>query len=312
LPTILALGSYTFTITLVLLGLLHFNTFPILRLMNFQVGYLLVSIYHVCLTLFWLSTGVFIVMRANRATRHQARLASEMEAARSVQSMLIPQAIPNIPGFALASVYRPAQEVGGDFFQVIPTPSGDTLIVLGDVSGKGLKAAMAVSLIVGTLRTLADYERDPARLLSGLNRRLTSRLSEGFATCLVLRLAAHGACTLANAGHLPPFLNGRELPVAPSLPVGILNSAEYEDQTIALEPGDRLAIYTDGVLEARNMAGELYGFDRLATLMEPNPDAASIAEAACVFGQDDDITVLTLDRTANASPLSLISEAVTA
>jgi serine phosphatase RsbU (regulator of sigma subunit) len=95
---------------------------------------------------------------------------------------------------------------------------------LGDVSGKGLKAAMNVALIVGTLRTLAEFDSNPAVVLTGLNRRLVGRLQGGFATSVVLRLGPSGNCTLANAGYLPPFLNTGELTMEPSLPLGIVPS----------------------------------------------------------------------------------------
>jgi serine phosphatase RsbU (regulator of sigma subunit) len=138
----------------------------------------------------------------------------------------------------------------------------------------------------------------PAEILSGLNRRLHNRLSQGFVTCLILRLDPDGTCTLANAGHLPPFLNQHELNVAPALPLGLVASASYEETTINLNVGDRLTLYTDGLLEARNHSGEVYGFDRLKQLLATKPDAKQASDAAVAFGQDDDITVLTVTRLA--------------
>src|ERR1700750_1141031 len=104
----------------------------------------------------------------------------EVKSAREVQQVLVPETVPTVPGFAIDSVYKPAAELGGDFFQVLALPNGGTLIVIGDVSGKGLKAAMTVSLIVGTLRTLTDYTQSPAEILRGLNRRLNGRVGGGF------------------------------------------------------------------------------------------------------------------------------------
>ncbi|MGB7136464.1 MAG: PP2C family protein-serine/threonine phosphatase [Acidobacteriaceae bacterium] len=213
--------------------------------------------------------------------------------------MLIPEELPSLKGFALTSAYRPAAEVGGDFFQIIPLEgehAGSTLIVLGDVSGKGLRAAMAVSLIVGTLRTLAEVTADPAEILTGLNRRLHGRLQGGFATCLVLRLGSDGSCVLANAGHPAPFLNGEEIVTPGALPLGVTAAAHYEEQTVYLRAGDHFAAYTDGLLEARAKDGELYSFGRLRDLFAGQPDAAHATEAAMSFGQQDDITVLTLTR----------------
>ena len=168
------------------------------------------------------------------------------------------------------------------------------LLVIGDVSGKGLHAAMTVALIVGSIRSTVETTDDPAAMLAALNRRLHGRLRSGFATCLVLRLDAEGRCLVANAGHLPPFLNGEEVPLPPALPLGLVPDAEYEPTEVGMGSGDRLTLYTDGLLEARNVAGELFGFRRIAEFLATPRDAKEIAEAAQQFGQDDDITVLTL------------------
>jgi hypothetical protein len=238
-------------------------------------------------------------------TERQVELEQEFRNARELQQFLIPASLPETPGFTVTSAYRPAREVGGDFFQILPVDiqgrviqgqTGSTLIVLGDVSGKGLKAAMAVSFIVGALRALVEDHSAPANLLTQLNRRLSGHLQGGFATCLVLRVGTEGRCMLASAGHPAPFLNGRELALPGALPLGISAKADYAEIEFALAAGDHLALYTDGLLEARSSSGELYGFERLGALFAGRPGAADAAEAAVDFGQDDDITVLTLVR----------------
>ncbi len=232
------------------------------------------------------------------ATR-QSSLEQEFKSARELQQVLIPESLPALPGFAFTSAYRPAQEVGGDFFQVIPLEGeheGSTMILLGDVSGKGLKAAMTVSLIVGAARTLARFAPDPAEMLTELNLRLFGRLQGGFVTCLSLRLDAAGHCVMASAGHPAPFLNKREVDLPGTLPLGILPAASYEETSIDLREGDHFALYTDGLLEARSSNGEIFSFERLHALFATRPDAAKATEAAVNFGQDDDITVLTLTR----------------
>jgi hypothetical protein len=245
---------------------------------------------------------LYAVYRFSAENRlRQATLEQEFQNARELQQVLIPEAIPEIPGFTLTSAYKPALEVGGDFFQIVPLEgrfAGSTLVVLGDVSGKGLKAAMAVSLIVGAIRTLAETTSSPAEILAGIGRRLYGRLQDGFTTCVVLRLDPDGRCTAAAAGHLPPFLNDQEVDLPGTLPLGVAPSVSYEERTIALVQGDRLALYTDGLLEARNQTGELYGFERLKALFATAPTAAEATDAAVAFGQDDDITVLTLTRLA--------------
>jgi hypothetical protein len=232
--------------------------------------------------------------------RRQAALEQEFRNARELQRVLVPESLPSLPGFTLTSAYRPAQEVGGDFFQIIPIEGGSTLVILGDVSGKGLKAAMAVSLIVGAVRMVADFTSSPAEILAGLNRRLHGRLQGGFATCIALRINADGSATIASAGHPAPFLNDAELQLPGELPLGVVAAVTYSESKFNLQAGDHFMLYTDGLVEARNQAGELYGFERLESLFDSNPTAAEASEAAVNFGQDDDITVLTLTRLAPA------------
>jgi hypothetical protein len=249
-------------------------------------------------TLLFVSIVYAVIRYSIGERKHQAGLEQEIQNARELQQVLVPETVPTLPGFTLTSAYRPAQEVGGDFFQIIPLSGGGTLIVLGDVSGKGLKAAMTVCLIVGSIRSTAETTTCPAELLEALNRRLYGRLHGGFATCLALRLDPDGGCTLASAGHPAPFLNDSEIALPGALPLGLMASTTYKESAIHLSAGDHLALYTDGLLEARSASGELYGFDRLRALFAAQPDAAKATEAAVAFGQDDDITVLTLTRLA--------------
>ncbi len=231
--------------------------------------------------------------------RHRTELEQEFKNARELQQVLVPEELPSMPGFAVTSAYRPAQEVGGDFFQIIPIEGGSTLVLLGDVSGKGLKAAMAVSLIVGAARMVAEYSTSPAEILAGLNRRLFGRLQGGFATCIALRLDPDGNCAIASAGHPSPFLNKLEMNLPGALPLGVQPTANYAETNVRLGVGDHFALYTDGLLEARSQTGELYSFARLERLFAAQPNAAEATQAAVNFGQDDDITVLTLTRLAS-------------
>lgn len=247
-------------------------------------------------------------------TRRKGALEQEFKSAQELQRILIPESLPSLQGYAVTSAYRPAHEVGGDFFQVIAQPDASALFVIGDVSGKGLKAAMTVSLLVGTARTLAEQSSDPAWILTGLNRRLEGRMQNGFATCLVLRLEPSGKCEAANAGHLPPFLNHRgveleEMKLPAALPLGVVSDGSYENVAFAMTVGDRLTLYTDGLLEARNAARELFGFGRVRNLFATNPDAYAASEAAVAFGQDDDITVLTVTREAAGSESATLTAA---
>jgi hypothetical protein len=248
---------------------------------------------------------IYAIYRNSVETRRkQGAIEQEFKNARELQQVLVPEELPPLPGFAITSAYRPAAEVGGDFFQIIPLSEGATLLILGDVSGKGLRAAMAVSLIVGATRMIAEYTSNPAEILSGLNRRLSNRMSGGFATAIAMRLDANGSCTLAAAGHPAPYLNQSELELTGALPLGVSAATVYEEYCFKLQVGDHFALYTDGLLEARNHAGELYGFERLEKLFATRPNATQATEAAVRFGQDDDITVLTLTRLAKAEESS--------
>lgn len=245
-------------------------------------------------TLF-LASIVYAVWRYETEQRErQTRLDEEFRNAQELQQLLIPESLPSLAGIEVTSAYRPATEVGGDFFQVIPLEEGGTLLVVGDVSGKGLHAAMTVAMIVGALRSVVEITHEPAEILNALNRRLHGRMKHGFATCVVACVHADGTCVMANAGHLPPFIGGRELTLPGALPLGMVADADYETVTVELKTGERMAVYTDGLLEARNAAGELFGFERLTQVLRQPLDASALASAAQDFGQEDDITVLTL------------------
>jgi len=233
-----------------------------------------------------------VVLRFSRSRHEQEEMQSEREAARAVQQVLIPDDIPGVPGFRIESVYKPAGEVGGDFFQIVPIADGGVLIVVGDVSGKGMPAAMTVSLLVGTFRTLAHYTQSPGEILSAMNQRMLGRSQGGFTTCLVLRVDPDGKVTAANAGHLGPYVDGKELTLENGLPLGLSAQSAFAESTFQLTPNAQLTLLTDGVVEARNAQGELFGFERTQAIStQPSNEVARAAQA---FGQEDDITVLTL------------------
>ena len=184
-------------------------------------------------------------------------LEGEMRAARSVQQVIIPEAIPLVPNFALESIYKPAGEVGGDFFQILPTASGGVLIAIGDVSGKGMPAAMTVSLLVGTCARWLTTRKAPARFLAAMNQRMMAAQQRRLYHLPGSAGGPDGSLTVANAGHLAPHLNGEELPLENGLPLGLSAEAAYPESTFQLGPGQRLTLLTDGVVEARDAKGEL-------------------------------------------------------
>jgi hypothetical protein len=251
------------------------------------------------ITLLGAATLTILVRDLIHDRSEKQRLAAELAASRAVQQVLIPDEIPIVPGFRIQSVYKPFGEVGGDFFQIVPRPDGSVLIAIGDVSGKGMPAAMMVSLLVGTLHALVESTASPAQLLAGLNRLIQGRSHGGFTTCLILHAGADGTVTFANAGHIPPYRNGVELQSENNLPLGLNAQTVYLESTLHFDAGDRLTLLTDGVVEARSKTGELFGFERTAAISIQA--AEKVAQSAQSFGQEDDITVLTVARTAAAA-----------
>jgi serine phosphatase RsbU (regulator of sigma subunit) len=213
-----------------------------------------------------------------------------------VQKVILPEQMVRVPGFSVEMAYEPDQQVGGDFFQILPAPEDSLLLVIGDVAGKGLPAAMMVSVLVGAIRGVAEYTLEPAELLASLNQRLTGRTS--LATALAARLCPDGAVELANAGHLPPYLDGREVEIPGALPLGAKDGTKYETIRFQLPRGSRLTFYSDGIVEAQNQKGELFGFERGREIS--TAPVAAIVEAAKRFGQQDDMTVIAVTREASA------------
>ena len=168
---------------------------------------------------------------------------------------------------------------------------GSRVVLVGDVSGKGLKAAMLVAATIGMLRR--ENSSSPGAILAGLNDALAGHTGGGFVTCCCARFGADGTVTIANAGHPSPYCDGRELELAPGLPLGIMADAEYEESVV---PGERFTFVSDGVIEAENAQRELFGFDRTREISTKS--AQEIAEAAKAWGQNDDITVVTVRRRA--------------
>lgn len=247
----------------------------------------------------------FLVVSVSEARRRirieleKASLEGEFAAAREIQRLMVPEELPPAPGYAIESIYRPAAQVGGDFFQVIPLVGDQTLVVVGDVSGKGLSAAMIVSMLIGMLHTISRISHEPAQILTELNNRLfESKHGGGFVTCLAVRLDPSGRIALANAGHLPPWLNGAEITFAGSTPLSILASVTPEQAVLEMRHGDRLTLITDGVVEARDLHGTLFGFDRTESLLGQKVSPLALADAASRHGQDDDLTVISILRTA--------------
>lgn len=246
--------------------------------------------------------GILLVRRLLRSLERQRQMALDVKQAQEVQQVILPERRVVFHGFEIESEYRPAREVGGDFFQIIPSQDdGSLLIVAGDVTGKGLQAGMLVALMVGAIRTAESYDAEPRSVLRQLNQRLLGR-GDAQATCLALRITKDGGVTLANAGHLPPYLNGAPLPIEGSLPLGMVEQFDCSEMRFQLAPADRLLLVSDGVPEATDEQGRLFGFDRVLELARTQVSAAKIAETALAFGQEDDVSVIAVTRAAVREP----------
>jgi Stage II sporulation protein E (SpoIIE) len=273
-----------------------------LRLIHVQTTFNIldftISLGSVSTILSLLIITVMLLARFITAQRAKEQWKLEIAQARHVQQVLIPNTLPQINDLHIDSEYRPAREVGGDFFQILPREEdGTALIVFGDVTGKGLQAGMLVALIVGAIRSTAQHDNRPERILEALNDQLCERESAS-ATCMVLRFSRNGTVELANAGQLPPYLNGNELQIEGALPLGMLSGMEFPVTSFQLEPGDSLMIMSDGVVEAQNASGELFGFERIERMLRDQTSTEEIATAAQKFGQTDDILVLRVERCA--------------
>lgn len=213
------------------------------------------------------------------------RLEHELTLASQVQSRFFPEALPQLPGLEIAAFWQPAREIGGDFYTSINLENGKQGIVVGDVSGKGAPAAMAGALAVGLLEAYAPAYADPETLLARLNKDLHTRFLDNYinvACCYLILDTASLRLTVANAGAVYPYLrrNGSlsEVDVV-GIPLGMWPEYHYASQLLSLHPGDLLLLSSDGLIEARNEQGELFGFERLQAELMNLPDGISAQEA---------------------------------
>ena len=243
----------------------------------------------VSLLLFAFAMAVLMNQRSARLLGDRTRLSREMESAAEVQSLLLTSLPAAGDLYRIEPVYLPASEVGGDFYQIMARADGSRLVLVGDVSGKGLKAAMQVSATIGMLRRKSSSS--PGAILAGLNDGLAGYLGGGFVTCCCARFDADGKVTIANAGHPPPYCDGCEVEVEAGLPLGIAPGVQYAE---SVARGEQFTFVSDGVVEAENAKRELFGFDRTREIS--GKSAREIAEAAQAWGQNDDFTVVTVRR----------------
>ena len=249
-----------------------------------------------------IAVAIHNARRFRQEQKERQRMSREAAEARTIQQALLPRMSPLIPGFSVCGLTIPMGEVGGDWYDYIPLEDGSWALVLADVSGKGMPAALLMSATRGMLRSLADTCKSPAEVLNRLNRLMVEDFPSGKFVTLIYALLNPAKRTLrfASAGHLPPLLidrvGSRFLQTESGMPLG-LTFGEYSDTEIQLDEGARLLLYSDGITESAGPDSEEYGPERLRDHML-RADASTetilgeVRSHAHDAGLQDDATVI--------------------
>jgi hypothetical protein len=258
-----------------------------------------------------LGGGIWFAVAFYDRALESARVDQELEVARRIQTSFLCCVFPDVPGLDIHAFNLPSREVSGDFYDIVQTTDGAWLVALADVAGKGIPAALLAAMLQASLRTQATLIQPLDAVMCTLNRLVRDGSPRRhFATCFLGRLEPDGRrLTYVSAGHNPPILlraGGRRRPLdARGVGLGLLREPEYHPETLVLDPGDRLVCYTDGVVEARNAAGDQFDDGRLEELVASFPPTMPSQEAASAIisavnrflaGAEphDDMTVLTV------------------
>jgi sigma-B regulation protein RsbU (phosphoserine phosphatase) len=246
--------------------------------------------------------------RLYREATEKSRLERELQLAAEIQRALLPEALQTGPHFEVAAASIPCRAIGGDFFDYFNLPDGVFGFALGDVSGKGPPAALLTAMIQGAFSSQVSTAGSPAAVMSLVNRTLIRRaIQSRFATVVYGTLSPDGRLTYSNAGHNPPVLitrKGVRRLETGGLILGLFPRATYDEETVELQDGDTLVIFSDGVTDAMNGAGEEFGEGRLLPCLEAHwsstPEAlldrilATVRTFAASAAQNDDVTALVL------------------
>jgi len=242
--------------------------------------------------------------------RERERVEQEFRVARRIQRASLPEEVPELEGWRISPYYQPAREVGGDFYDFLELEDGLLGLVVGDATGHGVPAALVMSTTCGMLRAVALSVDSPGKVLKRVNEALNTRIPDNmFVTCFYGVLEpTSGRFIYANAGHDLPYLrrgSGAEELSARGMPLGLMAGMGYEENEVVLGAGDRVMFYSDGLVEAHNTEGEMFGFPRLRGLVaehdEEGPLVDFLMEKLYSFTwdgweQEDDITLVTLQR----------------
>jgi serine phosphatase RsbU (regulator of sigma subunit) len=246
--------------------------------------------------------------RLEHEIRERERVEQELRVARTIQQASLPKEVPTLEGWQISPYYQPAREVGGDFYDVLELPNGRLGIVVGDATGKGVPAALVMASARSMLRAIAQASESPGDVLSRVNDALVTDIPPNmFVTCFYAILdPKSGILRYANAGHDLPYLhrNGEAEELrARGMPLGLMPGMRYEENEIVLDAGEAALFYSDGLVEAHDPKGELFGFPRLRVVVAEHGTERSLGEFVLEelysftgeeWEQEDDITLLTL------------------
>lgn len=250
-----------------------------------------------------------LVRQQEAEARNLQRIEQELQVAQLIQQQFLPSELPPLGGWHVAAFYRPARTVGGDFYDVVDLGDGRVMVVAGDVTDKGVPAALVMASTHALLRSTATTGRSAGQVLAQVNDLLYPQIPlHMFVTCLVLILdPATGRTQYANAGHNLPYLRRdgsvRRL-TARGMPLGLMPGSTYEEHETVIEPGDVVLLYSDGITEQHDASGEMFGFGRTEALVAAATSGddlvdrcvAALADFSGAVEQEDDITLLALHR----------------
>ncbi|MDQ3963820.1 MAG: SpoIIE family protein phosphatase [Actinomycetota bacterium] len=255
-----------------------------------------------------------LVQEQQVEARSRERIEQELKVAQLIQQQFLPDQLPELSGWQVSAFYRPAREVGGDFYDFIDLPDGRTGIVIGDVTDKGVPAALVMASTRSILRSIAPHGGSPGKVLEAVNELLVPDIpAQMFVTCLYGILdPTSGRFEFANAGHNLPYVgDGTDVrePRATGMPLGLLPGMVYEETVETLTPGENILLHSDGIAEAHNATREMFGFDRLQEVVREATGEQMIDRVLeehdrfteGLVDQEDDITLVALTRTTGAA-----------
>lgn len=250
-----------------------------------------------------------LMREQEKEARDRERIEQELHVAQLIQQQFLPAELPELGGWHLAAFYRPARTVGGDFYDIIELADGRVMVVTGDVTDKGVPAALVMASTYALLRSTADVVTSPGEVLRRVNELLIPQIPMNmFVTCLVLVIDLKtGETHFANAGHNLPYLRRDGVVTqleARGMPLGLMPGSVYDEHETVIEPGDIVLLYSDGITEQHDASGEMFGFERTAALVAASGSGDDLidrsVEALGVFStdveQEDDITLVALHR----------------